>query len=263
MWRIPASTDPRSSSGSSRLASHWRPLTPNRPEHGALPFSRRCKTASISFFERVRERTSCSRRAKRRRITQQRSSGIQTRSSSPFHNSRANARASRRPVFARACAIPVSSGLTTTTRSTYGSRIRATCQQLPVTSSATRSLRSRLSAKLCSPSGVLGTRRLNAPHRPRRSRSRRSRGERPGRSRDRPTCHLTTCFTSSNVVVDNTTGEQRDNDTDPIRARSSIQASRRGGRTKSTGSKPTAENGLPVCVLPMKAPIPDEPKLRS
>jgi len=38
----------------------------------------------------------------------------------------------------------------------------------------------------------------------------------------------------------------------PIRALSSIQASRRGGRTKSTGSKPIDQNGLPVCVLPMK-----------
>jgi hypothetical protein len=31
---------------------------------------------------------------------------------------------------------------------------------------------------------------------------------------------------------------------------------------KSTGSKPIAENGLPVCVLPMKAPVPDEPNVR-
>jgi len=30
----------------------------------------------------------------------------------------------------------------------------------------------------------------------------------------------------------------------------------------STGSKPIAENGLPVCVLPMKAPVPDEPNVR-
>ena len=38
----------------------------------------------------------------------------------------------------------------------------------------------------------------------------------------------------------------------PIRARSSIQASRRGGRTNCTGSKPIAKNGLPVCVLPRR-----------
>jgi hypothetical protein len=46
----------------------------------------------------------------------------------------------------------------------------------------------------------------------------------------------------------------------PIRARSSIQASRRGGRTKTTGSKPTDQNGLPVCVLPNEAPVPDAPE---
>ena len=38
----------------------------------------------------------------------------------------------------------------------------------------------------------------------------------------------------------------------PIRARSSIQASRRGGRTNCPGSKPIAKNGLPVCVLPTR-----------
>jgi hypothetical protein len=46
----PASTDSRSSSGSSRPASHRRPLTPNRSLHGGRPFSRRCSTAWISFF---------------------------------------------------------------------------------------------------------------------------------------------------------------------------------------------------------------------
>src|SRR3954447_23240252 len=69
----------------------------------------------------------------RRRNTRQRSAGIHTDSRSPAHSSRANARASSRSVFARARVIPVSSGLTTTTRSTCGSRIRATSQQLPVT----------------------------------------------------------------------------------------------------------------------------------
>ena len=54
--------------------------------------------------------------------------------------------------------MPVSSGETTTTRSTCGSRIRQTSQQLPVTSNTTRSLGSRLSASVRIPSGVLGTR---------------------------------------------------------------------------------------------------------
>ena len=54
MWRSAASTVSRSSSGNSRPASHWRPLTPNRSEHGGLPCSRRCSTAWISFLARVR-----------------------------------------------------------------------------------------------------------------------------------------------------------------------------------------------------------------
>jgi hypothetical protein len=58
-------TDSRSSTGSSRPASHWRPLTPNRSEQGGLPCRRRCRTALISFLARVSECTSCSRRASR------------------------------------------------------------------------------------------------------------------------------------------------------------------------------------------------------
>ena len=64
------------------------------------------------------------------------------------------------------------------------------------------------------------------------------------------------------MVVDTTWENQRKNDTDRYELERSIQASRRGGRMKSTGSKPIAENGLPVCVLPMKAPVPDEPNVR-
>ena len=158
MWRIPASTDSRSSSGSSRPASHWRPLTPNRSEHGGRPCSRRCSTAWISFFDRDRERTSCSRRANRRRITRQRSSGIHTDSSSPRESNVASVRASSRSVFARACTIPVSSGETTITRSTCGSSSRATSHALPVTSNATRSVLNRLAASVPIPSGVLATR---------------------------------------------------------------------------------------------------------
>jgi hypothetical protein len=87
-----------------------------------------------------------------------RSSGIQIASSSPAHNNRANVRASSRSVFARACAIPVSPGLTTITCATDGSRIRTTSHALPVISNTTRSLASRLSANASKPSGVLGTR---------------------------------------------------------------------------------------------------------
>ena len=259
MWRIPASTDSRSSSGSSRPASHWRPLTPNRSVHGGLPCRRRCRTAWISFFARVRECTSCSRRASRRRSTRQRSSGIHTDSSSPDHNKRASVRASSRSVFARACVMPVSSGLTTTTRSTCGSRIRATSQQLPVTSNATRSDASKLSAK-----HHQTLRRARHP----------SAGPHLALLADRDHAEVTV-----NVQADRATdpprqshphlhrrngraGEPAGQRHRPIRARSTIQASRRGGRTKSPGSKPIVQNGLPACVLPTEAPVPDHPTLR-
>jgi hypothetical protein len=77
-------------------------LTPNTSDIGGLPCRRRISTAWISFFARARERTSCSRRASRRRITRQSSSGIHTASKSPAHNNLASARASSRSVFALA-----------------------------------------------------------------------------------------------------------------------------------------------------------------
>jgi hypothetical protein len=87
-----------------------------------------------------------------------RSSGVHTPSSWPAHNSRANARASRRSVFARAWRIPVSLGETTITRATCGSRIRAIAHALPVTSNATRSRGSRLCATSSSASGLVAIR---------------------------------------------------------------------------------------------------------
>ena len=106
----------------------------------------------------------------------------------PRHNNLASVRASSRSVFARACAIPVSSGLTTITRSTCGSSIRATSQQLPVTSNATRSLRQQaLGQASRAPPACSAPARRSGPGRPRRSRPHRSRGAHPGRSLDRPT----------------------------------------------------------------------------
>ena len=52
--------------------------------------------------------------------------------------------------------------------------------------------------------------------------------------------------------VDSQRENQRDNDTDRYELNRSIQASRRRGRTKTTGSKPIDQNGLPVYVLPIK-----------
>jgi hypothetical protein len=94
------------------------------------------KHARTSFLDRERERTSCSRRASRRRKNSAALIGHPHRLKLTAHKSSANARASSLSVFALALAIPVSSGETTTTRSTCGSRIRATSRQLPVTSSA-------------------------------------------------------------------------------------------------------------------------------
>ena len=104
-----------------RSAARARPATPGpccRTDRvaGGRPFRRRINTAWISFFTRVRARTSCARRASRRRITRVRSSGIHTPSSSPAASSLASVRASSRSVFARAWRIPVSLGETTITR---------------------------------------------------------------------------------------------------------------------------------------------------
>ena len=99
---------------------------PNRSVTLGASISRRISTAWISFLAlRFERQTSCARRASRRRIARVRSSGIQTASSDPAASNRANVRASSRSVFARAWRIPVSRGLTTTTRATCGSRIRA------------------------------------------------------------------------------------------------------------------------------------------
>jgi hypothetical protein len=153
-----ACTVSASSTGSCSERSHLRPLTPNKSEHGDLPCSRRVRTAWTSFLTRVRERTSCSRRANRRRNTRQRSSGIHTASSSPCQSSLASARASSLSVLVRACAIPVSSGETTITFCTCGSSSRATSHAPPETSSATRSVDSRLAANASSAPGVMLTR---------------------------------------------------------------------------------------------------------
>jgi hypothetical protein len=114
-------------------------------------------------------------------------------------------------VLARALAIPVSSGETTTTRSTHGSNSLATSQQLPVTSNATRSLASRLSANARIPSGVLATRPAE-----RVIPSSQIATTQNSRCTSRPTArptHLSTVIPhlhSSIVVREN----QRDNDTD-------------------------------------------------
>ena len=164
-------------------------------------------------------------------------------------------------VFARALEIPVSSGLTTITLSTNGSRIRATSQQLAVTSNATRSVGNRLSANSRRPSGCSGPGPRSGPARPRRSRPHRTRDARPDRSHDRPTSP--TPPSSPPHTRDTDWREnQRDNDTDRDELERSILASRRGDRTITRARSPSPKTAYPSA-LPQKAPIPDHPTRRS
>jgi hypothetical protein len=177
--------------------------------------------------------------AARRRSIRQRSSGIHTAASSPAHNSLARARASSRSVFARACVIPVSSGLTTTTRFTCGSRIRATSQQLPVTSNATRSDGSELSANVPRPSGVLGTRPAERTC-PSSQIATTQRSRSTSKPIARPPPHQSDPNTSTDVV-DSQRENQRDNDTDryelKAQSRQVAGAAERKARARSPSIK--------------------------
>ena len=77
IWRRHPSTVSRSSAGSSSSASHTRPPRPNASLIGGRPLSVRISTAWTSFLQRVRCRTSCARRARRRRSARVGSSGSQ------------------------------------------------------------------------------------------------------------------------------------------------------------------------------------------
>ena len=176
-------------------------LTPNRSEHGGLPCSRRCSTAWISFLARDRERTSCSRRASRRRRTRQRSSGIQTASSSPRHSRLASVRASSRSVFARALTIPVSSGQTTITRSTCGSSSRATSQRCPSPPTPPDQTAAGSRPASRSPPACSAPAPPSGPPRPRRSRPHRSHDAHPSRSRDQPSWATATLHLPARLTV--------------------------------------------------------------
>ena len=111
---------------------------PNASLIGGRPLSVRISTAWTSFLARVRWRTSCARRARRRRSARVCSSGSQQPCSSPAASSRASVRASRRSVLTFASVIARSSvRVATTTRATCGSSARAIASALPVASSAT------------------------------------------------------------------------------------------------------------------------------
>src|SRR5437764_11534177 len=129
--------------------------------------------------------------------------------------------------------MPVSSGLTTTTRWTRGSRILVTSQQPPVTSNATRSERTRLSANAAIPWEVAGTRpaELITPS-SHTATSQKSRCT--SRPIARPT-HLVTAIPHLHHSAVSVRENQRDGDTDRYELNRSIQASRRRGRRDKPG----------------------------
>src|SRR5665648_77177 len=64
------------------------------------------------------------------------------------------------------------------------------------------------------------------------------------------------------MMVDKARENQRENRLRPIRAPTLNPGKSQERPKTSTGSKPIAENGLPVRVLPKKAPVPDQPNVR-
>ena len=166
-------------------------------------------------------------------------------------------RASSLSVFARALAIPVSSGLTTTTRCTCGSRIRATSQQLAVTSNATRSVGNRLCASTPSPSGVLGTRPAERTF-PSSQIATTQKSRCTSRPIARPT-HLTNAITHlHDMVVDTERREnQREKRHRPIRA-PTLNPGKSQGRPKDKHGLEAHRRKRPTRLRsPKKAPVPD------
>ena len=180
-------------------------------------------------------------------------SGDHTASSSPAANSRASVRASSRSVFARAWRIPVSAGLTTTTRATCGSRIRAISHALPVTSNATRSLGARLCANSSSRSGVVAIRPAERTAPPSQIAT-----SQKSRCTSNPIA-LPTAPTSPSSLVNEWRTSGRTTTTDACSRH--IRASRRGGHRNSPSSKLIVQNGLPNRVL-RESPCPGRPTVR-
>src|SRR5215207_5581919 len=90
------------------------------------------------------------------------------------------------------------------------------------------------------PPACSGPERPNAPDRPHRSPPRRSHGEHPARSPDRPTS--TTTLLTSHDAVDSERENQRDNDTDryvlAAQSRQVAGAAERNARARSPSRKP-------------------------
>ncbi len=153
-------------------------------------------------------------------------------------------RASSLSVFARAFAIPVSSELTTTTRSTNGSRIRATPQQIPVTSNATRSDASRLSANARTRPAWPAPDPQTGSHRPHRSPPHRTHGAHQDRSRDRPTAARPSLTSTPMRTCDGrTSGTTAQTDTSSLSAQSSQLA--RAAERKPRALSPSIKTAYP------------------
>ena len=238
--------------GSSSPASHWRPLTPNRSASTAA-----CPADGAAAPPGSRSWRACvSARAAHDARADGATRGSAHRASRPIqaHPSTTGAPARARPAGRSSrCAwvIPVSSGLTTTTRSTYGSRIRATSQQLPVTSNATRSVGARLSASVLNPSGVLGTRPAERTF-PSSQIATTQKSRCTSRPIARPT-HLTNASSHLHqLVVDTERENQREKRHRPIRAPTLNPGKSQGRPNEKHGLEAHRQNGLPVCVLPRR-----------
>ena len=259
MWRIAASTVSRSSTGSSSSRSHRRPLTPNRSEHGGLPFRRRMQHR-VDLVLRARPRA--------HQLLTAREPAAHHPAALVGHPHRVQLprpqqprqRARVEPVGLRArLRIPVSSGLTTTTRSHVRLEDpRDLPRSRPSPPTPPDPARTRLSREQLKPSGV--SRHPRPPTAPRPSSQIAT--SQKSRCTSNPIALPTHLLTPSPPSRRRTAGEPAGQRQRPIRARSTIQASRRGGRTKSPGSKPIVANRPTRLRSPNKAPVPDHPTLR-
>jgi hypothetical protein len=181
---------------------------------------------------------------------------VHTASSSPFHSKVASVRASILSVFARACAVPVSSGETTTTRWQRPSNRLATSHAELETSITTRSVGSRLPANASIPSAVIATR---PP--PCVCPDSQIAISQNSRCRSRPIArpsHVCTCctFGTTNHLPDGVTrdGERAGERQRPIRARGTPGRVAGAARMTSPRSQRIVQHGLPICVLHNKNP---------
>ena len=249
---------PRRASRARRRAARARPatrgrFTPNRSLTGGRPFRPRISTAWISFFARVRARDQLRRAAPAAGASPASARRASTpRPASPAASSLASvARVEAVGLRPRLADPGVTAGVTTTTRATCGSRIRAISHALPVTSNATQSSRPGSARTAQAPPAASRSGPPSAPSRPPRSRPRRSRDAHPD----------PIALTTATLLALDDAGEPggQTTPTDPRSQRN--RASRRGGHRKSRARSPSSQNGLPNLRSP-RGPCPSHPTLR-